>query len=62
MNPEPADVPMITPAQVERLADAAFLTDPNGMIAVWNRAATELLGHPASRAVGGRCAVLLAGC
>jgi diguanylate cyclase (GGDEF)-like protein len=61
MNPEPADVPMITPAQVERLADAAFLTDPNGMIAVWNRAATELLGHPASRAVGGRCAVLLEG-
>ena len=61
MVPGPADVPMITPAQVERLADAAFLTDPDGTIAVWNRAATELLGHPASRAVGGRCAVLLEG-
>jgi diguanylate cyclase (GGDEF)-like protein len=61
MDPGPLDVPMITPAQVERLADAAFLTDPDGTIAVWNRAATELLGHPASRAVGGRCAVLLEG-
>lgn len=61
MDPGSTDVPTITPAQVERLADAAFLTDPDGTIAVWNRAATELLGHPASRAVGARCAVLLEG-
>jgi diguanylate cyclase (GGDEF)-like protein len=61
MDPEPADLPMITPAQVERLADAAFLTEAQGTIAAWNTAATELLGHPATRAVGSRCAVLLEG-
>ncbi|MFI5287759.1 MAG: diguanylate cyclase domain-containing protein, partial [Candidatus Dormibacteria bacterium] len=61
MDPEPADLPMITPGQVERLADAAFLTDAQGTIAAWNMAATELLGHPATRAVGSRCAVLLEG-
>ena len=36
MDPEPADLPMITPAQVERLADAAFLTNAQGTIAAWN--------------------------
>jgi hypothetical protein len=61
MDPEPADLPMITPAQVERLADAAFLTNAQGTIAAWNTAATELLGHPATRAVGSRCAILLEG-
>ena len=61
MDPGPADLPMITPAQVERLADAAFLTDAQGTITAWNPAATELLGHPATRAVGSRCAVLLEG-
>ena len=61
MDSELADLPIITPAQVERLADAAFLTDADGTITVWNTAATDLLGHPATRAVGGQCALLLEG-
>ncbi len=61
MDSEPADLPMITSAQVERLTDAAFLTDADGTITTWNSAAAELLGHPATRAVGSRCAVLLEG-
>jgi diguanylate cyclase (GGDEF)-like protein len=61
VNWEPADYPTVTEDQVQRLVDAAFLTDPDGRIAVWNAAATELLGHPAESAVGGQCAALLEG-
>ncbi|MGA7911025.1 MAG: diguanylate cyclase [Candidatus Dormiibacterota bacterium] len=61
MEPVPPDLPTITRAQVARLADAAFLTDADGAITAWNTAAAELLGHPATNAVGRRCAVLLEG-
>lgn len=53
--------PAISAQQVEELADAAFLTDPDGSISVWNPAACELLGYEAGTAVGRRCAELLDG-
>ncbi|TMF13515.1 MAG: PAS domain-containing protein [Chloroflexi bacterium] len=61
MNAEAADQPMITTDQVERLPDAAFLTDPDGRIAAWNASAAVLLGHPAEGLVGAQCAALLEG-
>jgi diguanylate cyclase (GGDEF)-like protein len=57
----PARLPAITDDQVQALADPAFVTDPAGMVAVWNRAAAHLLGYSSAEAVGSRCATLLDG-
>ncbi len=57
----PDRLPEITDEQVEALADPAFLTDPNGCVAAWNRGATQLLGHTSTEAVGAQCSMLLDG-
>ena len=44
-----------------RTAEPAWAMDRAGRIVAWNAAATELLGHPADRALGARCWALLEG-
>ena len=46
---------------VEGTADAAFALAPNGQIAAWNRAATELFGLSEAEAVGKTCSEVLHG-
>lgn len=46
---------------LEGTTDAAFTVDLQGKIRTWNKAAEDLFGHPASRAVGKMCAALVAG-
>jgi diguanylate cyclase (GGDEF)-like protein len=60
-EPPPARLAVMTGDQLQALADPAFATDADGVIAAWNGAATELLGHTVRRAVRTRCAVLLEG-
>ena len=56
-----ATPPVVTAAQVEDLSDAAFLTGADGVIAVWNSAAGDLLGYDAAAVTRQRCADLLDG-
>lgn len=46
---------------VEGTADAAFAIDPNGLIAAWNKAATELFGIKEEKALGSSCSEILHG-
>lgn len=46
---------------VNGTADAAFALAPDGAIAAWNRAATELFGLPEKEALGKSCSELLHG-
>jgi PAS domain S-box-containing protein len=46
---------------LEGTTDAAFTVDLQGEIRNWNKAAEQLLGHPATSAVGKDCGTLLRG-
>jgi len=46
---------------ITRAGTAAFATDENDCITVWNRGAEELLGYPAARVLGKRCHEILHG-
>ena len=46
---------------LEGTTDAAFTVDLQGEIRTWNKAAEDLFGYPASRAVGNACAMLMKG-
>jgi PAS domain S-box-containing protein len=42
-------------------ADAAFATDEQGRIVIWNKSAEKLLGYPAARVLGKPCHEILCG-
>ncbi len=46
---------------VASTADAAFGTDEEGRIVIWNKAAEKLLGYPAGRVLGRPCHEILCG-
>jgi PAS domain S-box-containing protein len=46
---------------VQSTGDAAFATDDEGRIVIWNRAAERLLGYPAARVLGKSCHEILCG-
>ncbi|MFQ5670732.1 MAG: LuxR C-terminal-related transcriptional regulator [Acidobacteriota bacterium] len=46
---------------VESTADAAFATDEEGRIVIWNKAAERLLGHRAEQVLGKACHDVLQG-
>ncbi len=46
---------------VQSTGDAAFATDDEGRIVIWNRAAERLLGYPAARVLGKPCHEILCG-
>lgn len=46
---------------IARAGTAAFATDENGCITIWNKAAEALLGHPAIRVLGKSCHEILCG-
>ena len=41
--------------QVDEFAGAAFIVDPDGVIATWNEAAAALFGIPSEEAIGKHC-------
>ena len=47
---------------VASTADAAFGTDEEGRIVIWNKAAEKFLGYPAERILGKPCHEILCGC
>ena len=52
---------MDTLRMVETTGCAAFVADEDGVITGWNRAAEELLGHPAEDVIGKTCADVICG-
>ncbi|MBS1793339.1 MAG: PAS and helix-turn-helix domain-containing protein [Acidobacteria bacterium] len=46
---------------IEGTADAAFVIDPNGFVAAWNKAAAELFGIDKKQAIGQACSDILHG-
>jgi PAS domain S-box-containing protein len=46
---------------LEGTTDAAFTVDLQGEIRTWNKAAENLFGYPASRAIGSACAMVVKG-
>jgi PAS domain S-box-containing protein len=50
------------PALFENTADGVWISDPEGQIVFWNRAAEALLGYSAEQARGRLCRDLFAGC
>jgi DNA-binding CsgD family transcriptional regulator len=46
---------------VSSTGDAAFATDEQGCIVIWNRAAERLLGYKAESVLGKRCCAILCG-
>jgi PAS domain S-box-containing protein len=46
---------------VSSTAEAAFATDEEGRVVIWNRAAERLLGHDAARVLGKPCDEILCG-
>lgn len=46
---------------IARAGAAAFATDENGRIAIWNKGAREMLGYPASRVLGKSCHEIVCG-
>ncbi len=46
---------------VQSTGDAAFATDDEGRIVIWNKAAERLLGYAASRVLGKACHEILCG-
>lgn len=46
---------------IARAGAAAFATDEEGRIAVWNKGAEELLGYPASQVLGKSCHEVICG-
>jgi len=46
---------------ISSTADAAFATDEEGRIVIWNKAAEKLLGYPAARVLGKPCHEILCG-
>ncbi len=46
---------------ITRAGAAAFATDERGRIAIWNKGAQQMLGHPASQVLGKSCHDIICG-
>ncbi|MBI3450103.1 MAG: PAS and helix-turn-helix domain-containing protein [Acidobacteria bacterium] len=58
MSPKPVDDPLDVVAST---ADAAFATDEEGRVVIWNKAAERLLGRDAASVLGKECHEVICG-